>query len=594
MRCSISDKEDDLGYEYLNGNKIAKATSEGLGALFSQMEALEEALNAIRQNASLSPQCGTTISIQSRDNETLAEGGDRQSLRAEKEWCNSMNGMDCNFLMTGKELRFQARLSSLGDLLRLFRLHDIEVKSSPSIPLTTANSTALNGQPQGNSVKRCSILLRFDLGFQNSRKTSSLNRLSEGEGASLLPPKLADFLIHVYASDCFYMFQHPDRAGFLDRYYARAIPPALLHPALAWAAVHVTSTHFRSPYRRKMRKITAYLLEEARAALADAFDLPAEDTVLGLLTMCICESERDNNATAFKYLWHAVVMARVLQMDREQGKSAMAEVRRRIWYALCLCDILATVTGSMESLIPLEVISSSTPPRVVSDESAEAEFLLWNLVHGVGFLVQILDIPDLDFTMSDAEIINSLKRVSTLLQQRYDEGSRLAKEERFSPHPWISIILQTEFYSSWGQLWRRFLEAEVPPDRFDTPLMGELRSVALQESIKAVEGFSVGLRQVADLRSLCRLVQLDVHARDICRLHRCITKHHPDPLVRKRSAASLIGCLRKLRERSERDCGLIKRICRDLVEALEVMEPEMLILPKRAEDVQFRFKQIEF
>ncbi|KAL1922563.1 uncharacterized protein VTP21DRAFT_10102 [Calcarisporiella thermophila] len=494
----------------------------------------------------------------------------------------------CQLLMTGKGLQFQLRLSTLGDVLRLFCAKDQQVSIGSSL-LGDFELRADGKMPRwSTSTSRCTVLFRLGREFQN---TSTM------VGADLhppLPPRLADFLFHVYASNCLYIFQHPDRAELLERYYSRSLPATLLYPALAWAAAHTAASHSRIPYQKRLPELIPALLMKAKTAIEDAFDIPAEDTVLGLLTMWVHESENGNTASAHMYLKHAVVMARILNMEREHGNSLHSEMRRRIWCSLCVCDLLMVATEKTEPLIPLETILVSPHPKAMPGEGPETEIFLMVIVHMIGFFTRLFEIPELDLTQPDSEVVSSLVRVSILLKQRQLEGRRLIHEKRFACYEWAAANVHAGFNNGWGHLWRRFLEARVPPERYHSPLMRELRDIAVQESAKVIQQFSSGLQEAARLHSWCRLVQLDAHVQDICHLFRCLSKHLPGHPIYIQSALSLAICVRTLGEQPEKDYGVVKRICHELVKTLEATEPGMLRYAERKEKRHFRFKSIQF
>jgi transcriptional regulatory protein GAL4 len=116
-------------------------------------------------------------------------------------------------------------------------------------------------------------------------------------------------------------------------------------------------------------ELDASLFAHARAILSFNFlEVGNVALVQALTLMANYLQKRNKPNSAYNYLGLAVRMAMGLGLHKEfQGWSISPlkmEIRRRVWWVLCVIDVGATVTFSRPSVFPFEGIEVSLPLNV--------------------------------------------------------------------------------------------------------------------------------------------------------------------------------------------------------------------------------------
>ncbi|KAL1922077.1 uncharacterized protein VTP21DRAFT_10719 [Calcarisporiella thermophila] len=481
--------------------------------------------------------------------------------------CTQDKRLSCMAHSTVGGLRIQLQLNSLTDLHRLlgaeFRM---EGKFVPDLhPHIQLPEFTREGVP----IRRCTIfrLTRYP----KPLKSSLLNWLSK---PIALNRKLTDILFHVYASDCFPWIKHPDRAVFLECYFANELEPALLHSALAFSALHLLLTHpqTNTSNKKRLHAAAGELLERARLQLEEVFDAPTPQTVLAFMNMSNCMMLLARYQEAYGYFSQAALLALSLQMhqdDPAEDDSVEREFRRRIWCFVCQRELWYVYIGNQSSLIPLEMIRASPKPTLTPDDNENYKLLVVFFLMDVVFCSQIDKYLNFDWTLSDNTIAQNLIGVAAYLQQELTNIYSTCGGDKLQIR--LDYEIDSNFWIHWCGLWMPFLSADAPPQRLETELMKQLRDRALKELAKGLSFCNrIAYNAIRD-RNWCLFAPY-IFLHRVCDLNQFLARVHPSRTVRYKLFREIYQMLALLRTFEDR--GMIEQWITDqLIDTLNVIKP---------------------
>ncbi|KAL1914601.1 uncharacterized protein VTP21DRAFT_8132 [Calcarisporiella thermophila] len=284
---------------------------------------------------------------------------------------------------------------------------------------------------------------------------------------------LMDQLFHVYLSACCVDSIHPDREAFLKCYYCCELEPALVHTAVAYAAIHLLLKHPEKPLKSKLHAAVVSLFEQAKQSLADVFDVPSPQIVLAFLNMNNCLQLLSRYKDSYALYSQLVQMAHSLHMDKDDATEkdpVQLEFRRRIWADVCMRELLYVFYFDMPSLITMDIIKSSPKPTVTARDSESYKCKM------------LMALQNIDWTLPDVIIVQNLAGLAAYLQNEQTETFQYCGESDLQKI--YFPIANYNFWEQWCALWRQFIKSDAPTGRLETDLMQQLRVKALNEFIK--------------------------------------------------------------------------------------------------------------
>ncbi|KAL1923862.1 uncharacterized protein VTP21DRAFT_6897 [Calcarisporiella thermophila] len=297
--------------------------------------------------------------------------------------------------------------------------------------------------------------------------------------------RLIEQLFHVYLSTCCIDSIHPDHERFLESYYCCELDPALVHTAVARAAIHLLLKHPEAPLRSKLRAAVGSLLAQAKRSLAEVFDVPTPQVVLAFINMDACLQELSRYKEAYAFYSQAVRMAFALQMDRDDSTekdSVQLEFRKRIWADVCMRELFYVFDCAKPSLVNMNIIKSSPKPTVTTRDSESYKFALICLLLQISTFSRLLELQNIDWSLPDVMIVQKLAGLAAHLQNEQTEYIPYCGED--DRQKFFLPILNYDFWSQWCALWRQFIKSDAPTGRLETNLMQQLREKAFDEYVK--------------------------------------------------------------------------------------------------------------
>ncbi|KAL1920802.1 uncharacterized protein VTP21DRAFT_11437 [Calcarisporiella thermophila] len=504
------------------------------------------------------------------------------------------HNLDWTFLLTPEGLRFQLNLNTLTDLRRLLLAHfvtenGLRCVTIPNctadakqelleIPLAAPRCTVFHATKEWGSMisgnlKSASHAERDRLRKSDDTKLSA--RTKSNTVTTNVYNKIMDFLFNLYAATkCVYLFHHPSHSVLLERYYQNKLHPLLIHSGIAWGAVHFLHYHKRTSYHKHLPSLIEPFLAKARAAVEDAFDEPNWEIVLGLLNMEFCERSMMRWDQAYEYHRLAVVMAQSLGCGKEELQCedlAETELRKRIWYSLCVCETTHVMVFSKSPLINLKSMAMAPRPTLMPGEDEEVELLIFNLTTCLDFYFKFASYPDIEWSLPDHDILSAVTGIAALLRQDLLNVRSALSEEKASKYHWVHVESESGFWVNWGAVWRRFLESNAPPGRLETPLMAQLKEIAIRECVKASRNAICMLEYAIRLNNWCRF-NLVNYCKWVCQISLVAARCHPSLDVKRSIFQLLLQCLQSLRNLPEIPCRAALIVISDVMSTLETMK----------------------
>ncbi|KAL1918161.1 uncharacterized protein VTP21DRAFT_3427 [Calcarisporiella thermophila] len=356
-----------------------------------------------------------------------------------------------NVPFTPNAIRFQLRLNSLTDLLRLFSAQFVlEGKPLSNFPFHfQIPDNVCNSRP----IQHCSYFR-----VHHIPKPIENKEISRIKKSLIVKRKLRDYLFHIYVKGCSNgdLHMHPNHASFLESYYNNELEPILVHTAVARTAIHLLLAHPQTPIRDQLHSVVGSLLAQAMKSSEDAFDTPSPQIVAGFLNMNLCMTWLLRFETAYRFHSQAALVAVALQMDREDPNVVdpiEIEFRRRIWAAICYNELDYRFGYGKPELISLDTIIRSPKPTVALDDTGFYKISQSNF--------KILELRDIDWSLPDNPIIQQLISIAAFLQSGHDETLQYCLEI-VSRKCFLSEF-RCNFWSDWCSLWRQFIKSDAPP-----------------------------------------------------------------------------------------------------------------------------------
>ncbi|KAL1916454.1 uncharacterized protein VTP21DRAFT_5645 [Calcarisporiella thermophila] len=482
----------------------------------------------------------------------------------------SENSNASQFLLTANSLRFQLKLNSYANLLRLLSAKFlIEGEALPDLPFHPQKPEMANFHQRPH---RCTIF-----------KLHHLPKPVEDEifkEVAASPPvykldRLEAYLFHVYLSDCFVHLKHPDPAGFLKSYYRSELEPALVHTAIAFSAIHLLLTHPQAPVNKQLRWVIKDILAQAKYSLEEVFDEPSPETVLAYLNMDVCMRWLAQLDNAYRYYSQAAMMAISLKMDRDDPNEKdflRVEFRRRIWFMLCRRGLHLSIRLGKPVFISLEAVRRSPKPSFTSNDSITNRTIMLIFMEEIQAFCKIMELSNIDWSLPDAIIAQHLISYAAFLQRARDQIDQYYS--RNTPCRIYSHEFHASFWTQWCALWRQFIKSDAPPARLETDAMRRLREMALKEFVKGLFNCFHSLQEVIRSQNWCKhYPYLGVEV--VCEYSTFIAHMHPDLRIQRqvfKELAQIFAILRSLEPK-----GIIEGWLESKVgDTLEVMKPIVL------------------
>ncbi|KAL1914244.1 uncharacterized protein VTP21DRAFT_9084 [Calcarisporiella thermophila] len=478
---------------------------------------------------------------------------------------HSQDHMDSwSLLSTADALRFELRLTSVGDLHRLLSAQFMD-KGSFLREYQFQCNLPVHGD-QNFSSQRCTI---FDVNLI-SKPIKEID-IKQPTKTNTIKRKLSDRLFHVYLSDCFYYLMHPDQASFLESYYQNELEPALVHTAIAFSAVHLLLAHPQTPKIRQVHLAIGRILTQARESLEDIFDAPSPQGVLAFLNMETCMRWLGRFDEAYSFYSQAVLMAFALRMDRDDPSDqdpVQIEFRRRIWSFICKRELSYSFEFDKPTLISLELIKNSPKPTVNSNDRVRYKVTLLHIMQEIIFATKMMELKNIDWSLPDFLITQQLLNLAAFLQRDLDELMFYSKDDILPKYHNFDANLF--FWLHWCLLWKCFIKSDAPPGRLETDTMQQLQAKALIEFVKGLTHSIKSLQAAISNRNWCKnypfvVIQL------ICENCIFISHTHPSIAMRRlvfRELAQALHLLHSIAQKGVIEGWMVQQI----VEALEEMK----------------------
>ncbi|KAL1917164.1 uncharacterized protein VTP21DRAFT_4820 [Calcarisporiella thermophila] len=426
-------------------------------------------------------------------------------------------------------LRVQFQLGTFSDLHEFLRDFLDEL---PAMPIAPA-APAVNRERIGPTQIRLSLLE----GPQHTSKNQDMQSIDIAQHP-LLPA-----LYSVYFSSCFYHFQPVNNMPELRDQLARGTAdPAFFHSLIAWTAQHIYQCHPDSPQHDLLPVLAKRGYEEARKLLADeAMENPSELTVLTALNLCMYLIMESNFKEQAGILSLMTAMAVQLKMDVEDPDldRVTAETRRRLRWAIHHIELGVAAYGGRPLTFNISQYTRQFKPVLQPKETEETRLALNFLVEAAEWYSVLLKLPIIDTSLSDIEILDLLaKNLSTIkgFLPRKNEG-RYCGQASLKDFSWADLSYATHVWSAVGLIWYNLLQPgphrpASPPSRWNTPLMLELRKIALKESMLAACNVTALFYEIARRGVWCG--QMPISSITItCHIYHYISLHHDNSKYRQ-------------------------------------------------------------
>ncbi|KAL1916456.1 uncharacterized protein VTP21DRAFT_5647 [Calcarisporiella thermophila] len=470
---------------------------------------------------------------------------------------------DLRSVMTNS-LSYQLRLNTLTELHRLLSAQFvIEGKSADNRKFDFTLPIFGGNAPQ---TRRCTYFKVWyipkpieDKTFQLATKAFNINRT------------LADYLFHIYVSDCFIHVMHPKRASFLESYYRDELEPALVHTAIAFSALHLLMTHPQTYVKRDLHLAMGSLLAQARRSLEEVFDNPSSEIVLAFLNMEGCMRWLARFEDAYNFYSLAALMALTLRMDKDDTNKkdlVQVEFQRRIWTCVCKRELHYRFGFNKPILISLESIYNSPKPTVGEGDSELYKFMLLRFMTEIVFSYKILRLTDIDWTLPDVKVAQQLVDIVEFLQREQNDFVQFCGKDVLLKH--CPAGVDCVFWTYWCAVWRQFIKSDAPPGRLETDLMKQLKAKAIDEYAKGLVNCIKSLKYAVRTQRWCKDYPFTT-AQLICESCKCICPSLPDTTRRRKLFMELLQILEELRSLQTK--GIIEKwLAQQIAEALEQMK----------------------
>ncbi|KAL1920731.1 uncharacterized protein VTP21DRAFT_11366 [Calcarisporiella thermophila] len=374
----------------------------------------------------------------------------------------------------------------------------------------------------------------------------------------LLPENPSHPQIHALATNrehTNYYAIHPDREIFLENYYRGDLEPALVHTAIACAAIHLLLLHPETTLKNKLHGAVGSLFAQAKRSLEGVFDIPSPQTVLALINMDTCLQLLSRYKDAYAFYSQAAQMALSLHMDKEdptEKNPLQLEFQRRIWATVCKREIFYVFEGDKPALIGIDIIRSSIKPSVTMRDSEFYKFATIYFILNIMTTSKLLELQNIDWTLPDVIIVQKLAEIAAYLQNEQTEAVQYCSEGAL--HKIYPPGLNFNFWSKWCALWRQFIKSDAPTGRLETDLMQQLREKAFEEYIRGLNYciMALGWAVNTQIRS----------------------QTHPNVRVGRKIFKELIKVLDILQSSEARGI-LIQCLARQIVDTLEEIKPTL-------------------
>ncbi|KAL1915004.1 uncharacterized protein VTP21DRAFT_7709 [Calcarisporiella thermophila] len=383
---------------------------------------------------------------------------------------------------------------------------------------------------------------------------------------------LIDQLFHVYLSACCVDSIHPDSETFLKSYYCYELEPALVHTAVASAAVHLLLSHPEISFSSKLQAAVGGLFARAKESLADVFDTPSPQIVLAFLNMNICLQYLYRYKDAYAFYSQAAHMALSLQMDKDNATEKdfiQIEFQRRIWSEICMRELEYVFEFDMPPLISMDTIKSSPKPTVTTRDSESYKFETIYFMLKIATYSKLSELRNIDWALPDVIITQKLAGLAAYLQNELTELTQYCNEGDLRKIH--SPIVTFDFWLQWSALWRQFIKSDAPAERLETNLMQQLREKAFDEYIKGliqcIRFFNWKI--VSQVRCKSRFL---LTANLIYEGVKFIAQMHPEIRIRRKIFQELLKILNTLQSPEAR--GVLSQLLAcQFMDALEELKP---------------------
>ncbi|KAL1925356.1 uncharacterized protein VTP21DRAFT_239 [Calcarisporiella thermophila] len=368
--------------------------------------------------------------------------------------------------------------------------------------------------------------------------------------ASVAHHPLLHQLFTTYLSPCFFFLQPANRDELMELFFAKELEPAFLFSAVAWAALHIYQCHKDPPYADLLPGLANSAYLEAQRHLQEVFDEPSEQLVVASFNLGMYHLLNSRPDEFYVQLGHAIAMARLLGIyieDLNEPDPIRAETKRRIWWALYTHDSGLAVYSRKTQTLLFPQASKVVRPKCLPGEGQAIGYCLDYVIKEAELLTCLKKLPEIDWDTSDEAVLQTLLCISEDLRPYirsldielpvFGEDTKFFKA-RLAEMTWVDLAYPPHFWSTWGQIWYRFLEPDrslmkpPPPNRMDTPKMKALRSLALNECSRAASWITLLLEETARRHDWCHTLPISA-TQASCRMHKYVAKHHPDQLTRR-------------------------------------------------------------
>ncbi|KAL1914806.1 uncharacterized protein VTP21DRAFT_7898 [Calcarisporiella thermophila] len=371
--------------------------------------------------------------------------------------------------------------------------------------------------------------------------------------SSVVRHPLLHQLFSTYLSPCFFFLQPVNRKELMDLFLADKLEPAFLYSAVAWAALHIYQSHKDPPLGDQLPALAHSAYLEAQQHLREVFDEPSEQTVMASFNLGIYHLLNSRTNEFYIQIGHAIGMARQMGIyidDVSESDPLKREAKRRIWWALYTHDCGLSVYSTKVQTLLFPQANKIVRPKCLPGESQDTQYCLDYVISIAELLTCLKRLPEIDWNASDEDVMATVMEIVENMRPfiraldfelpLFGEDTDEIKQ-RISKLSWVELAYPPHFWSSWGQVWFRFLEESEgalwptpPPNRMNTPKMKALRSLALNECAKAASWITILLEETARRHDWCHTLPISATLAS-CRMHRYIALNHPDELKRRRS-----------------------------------------------------------
>ncbi|KAL1921072.1 uncharacterized protein VTP21DRAFT_11707 [Calcarisporiella thermophila] len=399
-----------------------------------------------------------------------------------------------------------------------------------------------------------------------------------------LSHNLFQFLFQVYLSPCFIYFRYPNRAHIQHLFNTSGLDPAFLFSAVAWAAQHVYESHPATSYDGELRSLSEYCYGEAKRLISEVFDEPTIWTCLAALNLHVYQPVRSRLEDRNLLLGHAITMSRQLGIDwdnRGERDPLWREIKRRIWWTLFYWDIAAAMYSGNSRMLYTPCNLFESRPISFPHEDQETKEILGYMVDTVEWFLIFMNIPELDWTVTENETLAMLIKIIDLLKPllpRFPPSFSTYSEDDFSSLNHLSspyLFFKTIQLGAWAQRWFDLLQpsskSSFPSSRINSPLMRELCALAFYECSKTAQWISLALEEVHLRKDSCRFAALGSNI-IACRIHAYVIIQHQETSIKPIAMCHLIKTERILKCEEINRKGIAKILRKKIKEIFEELE----------------------